>query len=154
MYALIPNKDTLFALSSFQKKFIASNSAPENILFPEYPLWAFTELPLTEYEFVSCKIEAPEYDTQTEKFFIPVVIKYTNSSNKVTKVSCSNNFELQNHTLSETLRIYFASGKHAVSFITPSAEFISSPQNVFQTAEVFKNKNFWKQIKLKWIKIK
>ena len=154
MYALIPNKDTLSALSSFQKKYIAANSTQENILFPEYPLWAFSELPLTRMKFVSCRLGAPEYDAQTEKFFIPVVIKYTNPLNEVTKVSCNNNSELQKQTLSLTLRMYFASGKQEDSFKTLSADFISSPQNVFQTAEVFKNKNSWKQINAKWIKIK
>lgn len=61
MYALIPNKDTLFALASLQRKLAAAFSehfAPHLVACPTYPLWALTPSPLPR-AIASCRILAP-----------------------------------------------------------------------------------------------
>ena len=61
MYALIPNKDTLFALASLQRKLATAFSehfAPHLVACPTYPLWALTPSPLPPV-ISSCRILAP-----------------------------------------------------------------------------------------------
>ena len=61
MYAIIPNKDTLFAISAVQRQLVAAFSehfAPHLVACPTYPLWALSNTVLPT-SISSCRILAP-----------------------------------------------------------------------------------------------
>lgn len=137
MQALIPNKDILFTLSSFQKDFLSETGC-----FPVYPLWAFTELPLTESTFSSCTINAPESDGKS--YFFPVEIEYSDKSDTGL-----------NKTKSAVLKIVFADivpGADEKNILINKNAFPLN-QRVFRTAQVECDSSSWKIICENWQKL-
>ena len=74
MYALIPNKDTLFALAACQRKLTAAFSehfAPQLVACPTYPLWALSNTALP-HAISSCRILAPRLLQDAGAIIFPV----------------------------------------------------------------------------------
>lgn len=136
MQALIPNKDILFTLTSFQKNFLEQTDA-----FPVFPLWAFTELPLMEMNFVSCRINAPE--TDCNEYYFPVEIKYKFDS------------EDDGSTIrTSVLKIVFASQNPDGKKISAATENVFPvKQRVFRTADVLHDSSSWKINCERWVKV-
>ncbi len=143
MQALIPNKDILFTLTSFQKEFLLETNA-----FPFYPLWAFTELPLMEMDFVSCTISAPQNDGN--EYYFPVEIKYKSEQ----KDSNGNTTMTSDGINSAELKIIFSlQNTEGQKKSAAQKNIFPVNQRVFRTAEISRDTNSWKIIAECWKKL-
>ncbi len=139
MNALIPNKDTLLVLAETQKKILESyNSsfAPDNIISPIYPLWAFSKESF-EKEIVSCTIE--EAKNKENEYFFPVEITFIDGKKKDLRIVFAK-------IITENKKSGFDFSEKEIKHRFPIKE------RVFRTGEVVIDNNSWELFDDKWHK--
>ena len=135
MKAIVAHQDTLFFLAGIQKKII-SLLEKETLVYPQYPLYAFTEETIPR-KIISCTIGFPKAERELAVF--PLILE-------------GNGTKLN-------LAIPFArtAGKTDMpTFMLPEEIKNAFPkkERIFRTATAIIKENSWQLFDDKWIKIK
>ncbi|MBO5606744.1 MAG: hypothetical protein J5930_06385 [Treponema sp.] len=138
MIAVIPHKDMLNTLNKISKSFIneanKSFSEVSGMIFPIFPLWAFTKDFQNDAKEFS--IESPGFENR--EIFFPLKIAHSD--------------------FTETLRIVFARASKDLTkdFSLPlfSSEIFPLRARVFRTGTVEFSNNSWNLFDEKWHRIK
>lgn len=135
MNAIVPHKDTLFFLAGMQRKII-SILGKESQVYPQYPLFAFTEEAIPT-GIISLIIECPTAENDFAVFPLKVESREGSLNLSIPFAKTSDGSDFAELDLSEEIKNAF-----------PRKE------RIFRTATALMAENSWQLFDDKWNKIK